>query len=271
MTPENQSIETERLILRPLLRDDAPAIRDLIFSDPEVAKGLFHDISQPEARRRFAEGWCDDLGWDGNNKIWAEGGLGGFAILDRRGDLASSGVLLGIVGFYGADKSSGLWTGELFYALGGAFHGKRIMSEACRAAMDAFCALAEPGEVYAVYWTILNPASGHILKRLGFEDIGAQRILDEYSAERALSLHRFEMWRLGELQSDALPQAAREAAIKLGHLASEDLLTERQALADIEAAISGRLDYGAIAAEVEAAFRLGRKSQAMSYLRFRPG
>lgn len=261
-------LNTARLVLRPLRRTDAPVIRDLIFSDAEVAKGLAHDISRPAARTEFAEEWCRDLAIDGDNDIWAAGGIGGFAITANSAKLGPQGACLGVVGVYGARRDGPRWTGELFYALGRRHHGRRIMTEACVAVRDAFAALQGDGLLYAVYWEQLNPASGRILRRLGFEDAGHRMVLEEYDAARALSFRDFELWRLRETEAAKLPGAAREAAIKLGHLAREGLLTKADAFAGLAQAVSGRLSFGAPDDTLEQAFDLGAATPAMALLKF---
>ncbi len=261
-------IATERLILRPLQMSDATAIRDLIFSDPEVAKGLAHDISRPSARMAFAEDWCRDVGIDGGNQVWSQGGMGGFAITAKPDNHDAFDGLLGVAGVYGSEQRDGRWNGEIFYALGRAFHGKRIMTEACAAIRTAFAALPGPGDLYAVYWEVLNPASGRILRRLGFADEGHKALLDEYDEERVLSLRDFELWRVRQAEDAMLPGVAKEAATKLGHLAREGLLRREEALGELHDAMSGRMDVDALAAEIADAFDRGNDNPGMAYLKF---
>ena len=261
-------LKTRRLKLRPLQMADAAEICDLIFSDPEVAKGLAHDISDPAARMPFAEGWCKDLGIDGETQIWADGGLGGFAITANSDEVGIKNQFLGLVGIYSADNSSGQWNGELFYALGQAFHGRRIMSEACAAVRDAFCGLSRPGDLYAVYWQILNPASGRILRRLGFRDAGTKALLDEHSADQVMSFHKFELWRLSKADGLGLLDTAKEAATKIGHLSREGLITKDQALSDLREVLSRLVAYEDVADDIEAAFDVGHNNAGFAYLRF---
>ena len=99
-------------------------------------------------------------------------------------------------------------------------------------------------------------------------DAGAKAIVDEYGAERAKSFHNFELWRLGETDDAGLLDAAREAATKFGHLSREGLITKDQALHDLCAVLSGRVDYEDLAGNIEAAFGIGRDNAGLAYLRF---
>ncbi len=85
-------------------------------------------------------------------------------------------------------------------------------SEASNAVKETFCGLSGAGALYAVYWQILNPASGKILRRLGFVSAGKRNILNEYDAVRAMSFHNFELWRLRETEEAVLLDVAKEAA-----------------------------------------------------------
>ncbi|MCA8909698.1 MAG: GNAT family N-acetyltransferase [Rhodospirillaceae bacterium] len=264
-------LQTPRLRLRPLTMADAPRIAELVFSDPEVAKGLAHDISRPADRLGFAEAWCRDLGIDGTGAVWAQGGIAGFAVIDHAGALAPGGTVLGVAGIYGPQLEDGRWTGEMFYALGRQFHGNGVMSEAGPAVMEAFCRLPTAGSLYAVYWSSLNPASGCVLRRLGFQHVGPRQILEEYDAARALSFGAFELWRLAEAAGADLPRVAREAAIKLGHLSREGLVSRETALADLRAALGGRANGDGLDAEIAAAFDFGTGNPGLAHYRYNVG
>ena len=257
-------IGTARLLLRPLSMADAPVIRDVIFSDPEVAKGLAHDISDPGARLGFAEAWCRDLGVDGGGTAWADGGIGAFAIMGRTAELGAG--LLGLIGFFGAAPSDPDPQDELFYALGRRHHGKRVMSEAGAAVMAA-CA-GRLGDLYAVYWALLNPASGRVLAGLGFRPDGHMALLEEYDADRVRSLAGFELWRVREAGAD-LDRIAVEAATKIGHIVREGVMTRAEAAAALDAAIGGR--PGVEPARVARALDLGESTPGVAMMRFRAG
>ena len=249
---------------------DVPAVERVIFSDPAVAKGLAHDISLETNRRRFAEEWCNDLGLDGDTRVWSEGGLAGYAILPADQNTFGANGLLGVTGFYGMEKKDALWTGEIFYALGSSYHGKGIMTEACQAVMDEYQRLPDAGDLYAVYWGLLNPASGRILRRLGFKEHGHKTLLAEYSDKRARSFGDFELWRLKNAKQDELEKVALEAATKLGHLCHERLLRPEEAKELLLEAIPSEIIEDSISQAIETGLERGSQTPGMILLLYSP-
>lgn len=268
MTGTFSTIITSRLLLRPLYMSDVPALTEVIFSDREVVKGLAHDISDLSARTNFAEVWCRNLSVDGGSTVWRDGGLGGYAITFRSETPVPPDDLLGVVGIYDAEKHRGRWNGELLYALGSNYHGQGIATEASQGLMCAFRGLPDPGELWACYWTALNPESGRILSRLGFLDDGTPGLIDIYEPERAATLPRFEIWRLEQTPPDRLRAAASEAAIKLGHLAAAGVISKGDSLARIEAAVGDRISCDKLRAEIVSAFDFGVTSPAITSMRY---
>lgn len=224
-------LETDRLILRPLAAGDIDWTAGAIFADPEVCAGLAHDISDPAARRPFAEGWC--LGQGETGPAWRAGGVGAFAVEDRSGAIARPGDPLGVVGVFDAARRDGIWTGEYFHAFAGAFQGRGLAAEAGVAALAAWAALPGAGPLYACWWGRLNPRSGAVLARFGFGAASPLDLLDEYDAPRAASFARFELWRLATAAPCQRARVGREAAVKLGHLAREAAIALETALADL--------------------------------------
>ena len=261
-------LKTTRLLLRPLMLADAEVIESLIFADAEVAKWLAHDVSVPGNAKKFARGWCNHLGYDGDNRIWSRGGYGAFAITDRFGDFAGAGKILGIVGFYGADKIDGKWRGELFYALGTAYHGHGIMSEACECAMDAWRALPDAGDLYAVYWHTLNHISGRILRKLGFVEDGPRSVIEEYGSDDVLTFYRFELWRIESASDTEFERIACEAATKIGHLAHEGVVSPAAAMTSIRRRILQRGDGETPQDRIAAAFQLGLQGEGLLHLQY---
>ena len=262
------TLTTRRLLLRPLVMADAAVIENLIFADAEVAKWLAHDVSVPGNARKFARGWCNHLGCDGNNDIWSRGGYGAFAITDRNGAFGDSGNILGIVGFYGAEKIGGKWHGELFNALGSAYQGHGVMSEACERVMAAYRELPDAGDLYAVYWHTLNHVSGHILRKLGFIEDGPRSVVEEYGKRDVRSFLRFELWRIDSAGDDDFKRVAHEAATKIGHLAHDGVINPADALTSIRRMIIQR-DCGYLPDDsIEAAFATGLQGEGLLHLQY---
>ncbi|MDF2233303.1 GNAT family protein [Albimonas sp. CAU 1670] len=227
-----RTLTTDRLVLRPLRRADASALRAAVFADGEVATMLFHDCSTPELQRHWAEDWCEGLGEDGDRgaAIWTAGGLGAYAVEGRAESDPALAGFLGVVGFYGAAPAGGGWGGEVFYALDRRAHGRGVMSEAATAALAAFRALPGPLSLYATVWDLLNPASVRVLERVGLVRDGRMALLDEYSEARVRSLAGYELARLRAAPAGGREGVARAAALKLGHLAHEGLAARDEAM-----------------------------------------
>ena len=155
-----------RLLLKPIRHEDAKDLERVVFEDPEVVKGLAHDGSDPDVRHTHSTNWSN-FGPDGKHDFWEECKIGLYAISDRTGSIAPSSEFLGLTGVY-LKKENDKWTGELFYALGTSYHGNGIMSEACDSVVSHFKSIPNAGSLYAVYWQVLNPASGRILNKLNF-------------------------------------------------------------------------------------------------------
>jgi RimJ/RimL family protein N-acetyltransferase len=259
-------LSTDRLLLRPIRHADADDVERVIFENPEIVKALAHDGSDPEVRRTHARNWSS-FGPDGDPKRWRECKTGLYVISDRSGRLAPPDQFLGITGFY-LEKQDGRWGGELFYALDTKFHGQGLMSEACAAVMKRFRSMPNAGSLYAVYWQLLNPASRRILENLGFEPDGSQSIIDEYDAEIAAGIRRFELYRLGEATAAQQARIAGEVAIKLGHIEAEGISTADENLAAVLDAIGDEQRARTLQPVVEAALQRGRESPGLAMMRY---
>ena len=259
-------LTTDRLLLKPVRHADAAVIERVIFENPEIVKGLAHDGSDPDVRRTHSRNWSG-FGPDGDATRWRECETGLYVIRDRSGTLAPPEQFLGITGFY-LEKRDGRWGGELFYALDTDFHGRGVTSEACAAVMDRFGSIPNAGSLYAVYWQLLNPASGKILRGLGFVPDGHRSLLDEYGAETAAGIRRFELWRLENAPPSQQARIAGEAAIKLGHIEAEGVSTPDEDLAAILQAIKGEKGRRSLLPAVEAALERGRESPGLAILRY---
>lgn len=225
-------LETERLLLRPVRHSDADDIERFIFSEPEIVKALAHDGSRVEKRRYHAREWSG-FGPDGDHDFWDACHMGLYVIHDRSSSFADEDTFLGVCGVF-LELEQGKWCGELFYALASAFHGKGIMSEAAAAVLQGFDRIPDAGYLYAVYWHLLNPASGRVLQKLGFENAGTRRLLDEYPEDLYRGVRDFELWRLDDAQEGDQSRIVREVAIKLGHLEREGIGGRQQNLDAIQ-------------------------------------
>ena len=224
-------LETERLLLRPVCHSDAADLERFIFSEPEIVKALAHNGASAERRHYHASEWSG-FGPDGNHDFWEACKMGLYVIHDRSGSIASPDRFLGVCGVF-LEREENHWCGELFYALARPFHGKGIMSEAAIAVLRRFDQIDDAGYLYAVYWQLLNPASGRVLEKIGFDSAGTRDLLDEYSQALYQGVREFELWRLGVAAAENQRAVLKEVAIKLGHFERENIVTRqanRQAL-----------------------------------------
>lgn len=205
-------IETLRLRLRPLRMADTPAVARTVFGDPQVACMLAHNTADPADAMLAAERWTSKMGEDGGGKIWADGGIGLFAVTPR----SDPERLAGIAGFYMEPDSDGIWSGEYFYALGRDWHGQGLMSEAAAEFRRLLETHPGIGVIYGCYWDLINEHSGRILNKSGLLPAGRKPVTKEYPPERCRRIFEYDLWRVSGAKGTpgsetTLIQAARRA------------------------------------------------------------
>ncbi|WP_204114698.1 GNAT family N-acetyltransferase [Shimia biformata] len=250
-------LTTKTLRLRPLRRADTDDIAKVIFSDPEVVATLAHDTRRPGDALKEAAKWTDLMAEDGDRDIWQQGGLGLFAI----SPLHAPDRIMGAAGFYLDRAPEGVWAGEFFYALGSAFHGQGVMTEAADALTHAFWSLPDAGGVYAVYWDHVNEASGKILRRCGMTETGRRSLRDEYRPDRCRAMFEYDLWRLGQADDMSKPEAVGIAARRAGAAVAEGILEQEETLAELSKAYGAPLPLVATAL-----FRMALDEPGMAYL-----
>ena len=223
-------IETNRLILRPVAKQDTQDIAQVVFSDPNVVGMLAHDIRTPESAIAESERWTSIMGIDGDGGIWDDGGMGLFAVVPK-----SDQALAGVTGFYMERSEHQRWNGEYFYALGTRWHGRGLMSEAADALGERLRSLDDLGVIYAGYWDMINEASGRLLRRTGLKPEGRKSVIEEYGVDRCRMIFEFDLWRLskaasGDERGSLLVQVARRA----GAFVAEDIITKVEALKSLK-------------------------------------
>lgn len=167
-------LETERLILRPPLPDDAAQIVELL-NDKDVAWNL-GTVPYPYGLDD-AQAWLATL-----PKLWAEDNAYMFAIT-RDGE-----QLMGVVSL--TQRTAPVW--ELGYWLGQAYWSEGYMTEAAGGLMN--WARADIGlSQFASGHFIDNPASGRVLRKLGFRPVGEYDLLGRARGEK----HRSVRYVLG--------------------------------------------------------------------------
>ncbi|WP_228455876.1 GNAT family N-acetyltransferase [Chryseobacterium sp. POL2] len=154
-----KAFETERLLLRPLEESDAARLF-LLDSNPEVMKYVGVDTLSKEEESleviRMIRKQYDDFG------------VGRYAVVEK-----NTGLLIGWSGLKFNNNSVN--EHQDFYELGYRFlpeyWGKGYASESAVAFIKAFFTVLKKGNLYA-YAHSENEASKHVLRKLGFNEIG---------------------------------------------------------------------------------------------------
>jgi RimJ/RimL family protein N-acetyltransferase len=152
------TLQTVRLILRPLTGADAPAVQ-LLASDREVARSTLN-IPHP-----YPEGAA---------AAWIRTHPAAFA----HGDLAVFGIELQqggeLVGTCGLRLEAGHSRAEIGYWIGRDFWGRGVATEAARAVVEYAFAHLQLRRVHAHHYS-RNPASGAVLAKIGMRHEGRMR------------------------------------------------------------------------------------------------
>jgi RimJ/RimL family protein N-acetyltransferase len=171
------TLETARLILRPLREEDAATFCELL-QDPDVVRYI-GDGTIPSAE----DCWRAVAAWLGH---WVLRGYGPWAVTER-----ASGTFMGRVGIhfpYGWPEP------ELAYTLGKPYWGRGYATEACRAALDwGFTERDFPELVSYIYPA--NAASIRVATKLGETLRGTASLRDREVLRYAISRDEWEAAR----------------------------------------------------------------------------
>ncbi|MBP2330172.1 RimJ/RimL family protein N-acetyltransferase [Kibdelosporangium banguiense] len=151
--PEQPTLRTERLVIRPLREDDRRDVRD-IFSDPAITRLLSKNANEP--------GWIDEtvdrrLGYDG------PAGMGHWAFVE-------DDILVGVGHLRPSWELPG-GVPEIGWFLGTAHQGRGLATEAAAALRDHGLYTLRLPAVWALVHRD-NTASTRLSERLGFVEVG---------------------------------------------------------------------------------------------------
>ena len=156
---EQPTLETERLLLRPLMQDDAPAIARLAgrreIADTTIS--IPHPYSEAQARQWIAE----------TADLFAKGKSAVFGI-----QLKSGGNLAGGIGLRDIDTEHSL--AELGFWVAVEYWGQGYATEAARAVVGFAFEQLGLNRIHA-HHMVRNPASGRALAKLGMKVEGLLR------------------------------------------------------------------------------------------------
>ncbi len=155
------TLKTKRLTLRPLKFSDQDAMVETIMSDMNVMSWLPYSdqVATPEGQREVALGYLTDF-----IKPWEELGFGIWAVCIGDLDSGTRGDFIGYCGFLPEQiKEAGP---EIAYAMGKAYWGKGLVSEALSSCLDWIFKKPEIIRLYAVTDND-NIASRRVMEKLG--------------------------------------------------------------------------------------------------------
>jgi ribosomal-protein-alanine N-acetyltransferase len=148
--------------LRQLTLDDAEALHRNIYSDPDVMRFAFHEVSKPlEQTREYIEGWLDYF-----QKV-EPGKWACFAVT-----LKSSCEIIGAIDF--AETYAETKAAEVGYQFGKAWWNQGFASEALTALIKYCFEAVGLQRVWANH-NLLNYASGRVMLKAGMQYEGTFR------------------------------------------------------------------------------------------------
>ncbi len=152
-------IQSERLILRKFLIEDAPVVQNLV-NDKRIAEPT-ENIPHP-----YPDGLADE--WiNSHQQKWEEGKLASFAIT-----LKSNQMLMGAISLMNMDLSEG----ELGYWIGVKYWNQGYCTEACKSLIKFGFSHLKLSRIYAHHLSS-NSASGKVLLKSGLAHCGQGSIL----------------------------------------------------------------------------------------------
>ena len=153
--PGQPTLQSTRLLLRPLCLHDAPVVQSLA-GDAAVADTTLR-IPHPYPDGA-AEAWIASL-----SPEWESGAGATFAITDRE-----VGSLIGVAGLTISEQRI---NAELGYWIGHPYWNRGYATEAAQALVDWSMIALRLGRIEARYF-VRNPASGRVLQKLGMAHDG---------------------------------------------------------------------------------------------------
>jgi len=154
------TITTERLVLRPFVLADAPAVQRLAGEREIAANTLLIPHPYPQGA---AEEWIKGHDEQSPNHI--------FAITLRGAGVESIGEAMGAIGLHVEKKHE---RAEIGYWLGVPYWGHGYTTEAARAVVGYAFGEGGVNRVFACHFT-RNPASGRVLAKIGMQREGTMR------------------------------------------------------------------------------------------------
>lgn len=180
---QRPTLTTDRLLLRPMTKDDAADFVRTIFGDPDIGwrYGMVADTSTPELQHRNALEWIEDA-----NDHWVVG-WGAWAVCLQGSDLGPDGAFIGFCGFFSADDP--VDDHELAYGIAKPFWGKGIATEAVTASLEFIFQQVGVERVETVAHPTVNLGSSRVLEKVGLTLIAQIDYMGSVKAGHGLFNH----------------------------------------------------------------------------------
>lgn len=267
MAPATYIIETDRLILRPLLPEHLDQL-EAILSEPDVVKTLLGDTSTPEAVRAYAEAWIVEP------NFWEAHDFGYWGVFDRTGELGVTDALVGLVGANEPHPEMGEGP-EIDYFLAPHVWGKGIGSEAVRRLCDYLFGVVGLPALEALVFAELNPASVRLAEKVGMRFVGRLPLVGHYlTQQRARETMEFDVWRVREASAQRAGEVLSEAAFRIGQLLAEGVWSRKEAISGLfdasnHAGFDGKLEEQDVKDLINARIMEGSEAKGVSQYRVR--
>lgn len=219
-------ISTARLSLKPIREENAPALAEIIFSDPEVMSTMHMDTRAKGSALKWANLWIQEAGEPAKKKIWDDSGMGLYGIFPK----AAPDFLIGVAGFFMERGKDGRWKGQFIFTLGSAFHDRGIMTEVADALTPRLYVLNDLGRIYGVYWEGISPGPARIMRNMGLSLTERRPVLEEYTHDACVGMFGNDLWNLEHCPKKDITLNAIRAAGRAGTFAAEGVMSKEAAL-----------------------------------------
>jgi len=237
MSAEYNHMETDRLVLRPLVQEHFEELKGIL-SEPNVVKTLVGDASTPEAVETSCELWISDP------SFWEANGFGFWGVFDTTGEFGTANDLLGVVG---ADEPPPV-VGEgpeIYYFFAPHVWKKGVGGEAVRGMCDYLFNSVNLPALEALIFAELNPGSVRIAEKVGMRNVGRLPLVGHHlSGERARDTMQFDIWRVSNSSPERAEHTLSEAVFRIGQLLAENAWSRGDA---ISALLNASKEAGLIA------------------------
>ena len=228
--PSIPTLDSPRLRLRAFTEADVGALRDVIFSDPDVMKTMVGAGDTPEGERQLAAEWIDR--WA---RCWSDHGHGVWAVEIRDPSLGPPGALIGLSGFEAPTVPG--WGPEVIAGRGKPWWSRGISKELFALVMGWIFGEWGAPAIHCLIFMTLNPASVRAAERGGLTLRGTVPIWERVGPRYQAAMVRLEARRIRQAPPETSLDELDRAAFKTGQLLSCPPLDPQPLLARLRHAL----------------------------------